>query len=433
MSLLKNKKLLVMDNSALAADAVLRAKKLGVKTIVANFYPFEKSASKQVADEFVDVDISDTDAMVRLVEEKGVDGVFIGWTDSHLPFYVRLCDKAGLPCCATSEQFDVLSNDKRKFKEACVRNGIPVARDYALSIDFRREDLNSVVYPVVVKPADGSGGRGVKKCENEMELIAHYTHLYETWPSKKIIVEEYIDSPTEVFFQYVVQDGHPVLSSAFTNHQARSEQEGTASAILHVFPSACIKEYKERIEPSVVAMLKELGIKNAPLSLQGFYMNGEFRFHEAGLRMPGSQPYVFTEKLTGANSLAMMIEYSLTGKMACVGAYGNEEPLFKKPCANYYISLKPGVIASIEGHEEVAGFSEVLQIAAFHKVGDTIEKTDSLDRVMYRMHVMADTVEYLADVLARISSSLHILSDRGDDMQLEKLTYERALEMVKNS
>ena len=118
---LRGKTLLIMDRTALAACAVLRAKELGIKTIVANFYKFEDSPSKQVADITIDIDISDIDAMVRLVKEYHVDGIFVGWTDSHLPFYAQICEKAGLPCCGTLEQFGILSNDKTKFKALCAQ------------------------------------------------------------------------------------------------------------------------------------------------------------------------------------------------------------------------------------------------------------------------------------------------------------------------
>lgn len=199
---LKGKKLLIMDNSALGACAVKRAKELGVKTIVANFYPIEKSASKQVADETVDIDISDIDAMVELVNKKQIDGIFVGWTDSHLPFYAEICRRTGLPCCGTKEQFEILSNDKRKFKQKCLEYGVPTIPEFSIDIHFSKKDLKNIEYPVIVKPADGSGGRGVKRCNNEQELIEHYTMLYDKSKSKKIICEKYIDSPHEIFLNY---------------------------------------------------------------------------------------------------------------------------------------------------------------------------------------------------------------------------------------
>ena len=58
----KGKTLMVMDRTSLAACAVIRAKEMGIRTVVANFYKTEDSPSKQVADVAIDVDISDIDA-----------------------------------------------------------------------------------------------------------------------------------------------------------------------------------------------------------------------------------------------------------------------------------------------------------------------------------------------------------------------------------
>ena len=96
-------------------------------------------------------------------------------------------------------------------------------------------------------------------------------------------------------------------------------------------------------------------------------------------------------------------------------------------------TLKPGVIKTIEGIEEIENWPQVLQILTFHSVGDEISSTNSLDRVIYRMHVMDDTKEKLAEVLQRISSTLRIRSENDEEMQIEELTYERAYEMISNS
>ncbi len=430
---LEGKKLLVMDRTALAACAVRRAKELGVKTIVANWYSVEDSPSKQIADETVDIDISRIDEMLDLIKEKQIDGIFVGWTDSHLPFYAEICEKAGLPCVGTKEQFDILSNDKRLFKKACIKYGVPTIPEYQLDMQFKREDLDKIQYPVLIKPADESGSRGVKRCNTEEDLIESYSKLYEQSKSKKILCEKFIDSPKEIFIHYTVQDGYCSLSSAFMKHKAVVDNEVAASAILHVFPSSYIPLYKKTAEPAVLNMVRELGIQNAPVMFQGFIDNDQFYFYESGLRMGGEQHYVFTQPINGISTLDMMIEYSLTGKMTCGDVKTQDNCAYSKYCVNYYITLKPGMISKIEGIEEIESWPQVLQNATFHAVGDEISRTNSLDRVIYRLHVMDDTKEKLAKTLERISSTLRIWDEEGQEMQLEQLTYERAFDMIDRS
>lgn len=430
---LKGKKLLVMDRTALAACAVKRAKELGIKTVVANFYPIEESPSKQVADVAIDIDISNIDAMVALIKEHQIDGVFVGWTDSHLPFYAQICEKAGLPCCGTKEQFDILSNDKRRFKQECMKYGVPTIPEYKLDISLRREDLDQIRYPVLVKPADESGSRGVRRCDNEQELISYYTALYQSSRSKKILCEKYIDSPNEIFIHYTVQDGYPSVSCSFMKHKAKGEGVAAASAILHMFSSPYIDLFRQTAQPACDGMIRGLGIKNAVVNFQGFIQEDKFYFYESGLRMGGEQFYVFSKALNGISSLDMMIEFALTGKMTCGDVKKQDDPKYSKSCCNYYITLKAGTIADIQGLDVVEKMPQVLQIATFKQVGDVISKTNSLDRVIYRLHVMDDTPEALARALSKISKTLRIMAREGYEMQVEELTYERALEMTSKS
>ncbi len=430
---LKGKTLLVMDRTSLAACAVIRAKEMGIKTVVANFYKYEDSPSKQVADVAIDADISDIDLMLDIIKEHNIDGIFVGWTDSHLPFYAEICEKAGLPCCGTVEQFDILSNDKRRFKEICAEYGVPTPEAFNIDINFKREDLDKIVYPVMVKPADGSGGRGIMKCTNEAELIEHYTDLYNSSPSKKIVCERYMGDENEIFIHYTINDGYCSLSSSFLKYKFDVEKSKAASCLFHMFSPKFIEEYKATEEKHIIDLINGLGIKNGNLMFQGFADNGKLYFHESGLRMGGEQFYIFAEKLNGISSLELMIEFSLTGKMTLYDPKTQDNYNFSKYCCNYYFALKPGKIASISGLEEVNAMPQVLQNRQFKFVGDEISSTSSLDRVIFRMHVMDDTKEAFAKTLCEISSKLSVIDENGNDMQLQKLEYDHVMEIINDA
>lgn len=430
---LQGKKLLFLDGSSLAACAVKRAKEMGIKTIVANYYSAEKSPAKLIADEQWKVDFSDIDNMVKLIKENNVDGIFVGWTDSHLPFYAEICEKAGLPCCGTLEQFDILSNDKRRFKELCVQYGVPTPEIFHVDINFKRDDLDRIIYPVMVKPADGSGGRGIMKCDNEEELIAHYTQLYNESVSKKIVCERYMQSGNEIFIHYTVQNGYCSLSASFLKYKVDVEKSKAASCLFHMFSPKFLEEYKKTTEPAVINMIQDLGIKYGNVMFQGFEDNGKLYFHESGLRMGGEQFYVFAEKLNGISSLEMMIEFALTGKMTFYNAEKQDNYKFSKYCCNYYIPLKPGRISKIEGIEEINAMPQLLQNRQFKFVGDDISSTSSLDRVIFRLHVMDDTKEAFAKTLCKISDTVKIFDENGNDMQLQKLDYETVMAMIEDA
>jgi len=371
--------------------------------------------------------------MLKLIEEYHIDGIFVGWTDSHLPFYANICEKAELPCCGTTEQFDILSNDKRRFKEECLKYGVPTPEIYKIDIDFKREDLDKIVYPVMVKPADGSGGRGIKKCNNEEELIEHYKELYDSSASKKIVCERYIQSENEIFIHYTVQDGFPSLSSSFLKYKVDVEKSKAASCLFHMFSPRFLEEYKRDTEPAVIRMIQGLGVRYGNVMFQGFEENGKLYFHESGLRMGGEQFYVFAERLNGISSLELMIEFALTGKMTLYDVKTQDNYKFSKYCCNYYIPLKPGRITRIEGVDEINAMPQLLQNRQFKFIGDEISSTSSLDRVIFRLHVMDDTKEAFAKTLCKISDTVKIYDQDGNDMQLQKLEYDTVLNMIEDA
>ena len=430
---LSGKKLLFFDGSALAACAVEKAKEMGITTIVANYYSEDKSPAKRIADEQWTVDFSKTDDMVALIQQHHIDGIFVGWTDSHLPYYAEICAKAGLPCCGTVEQFDILSNDKRRFKELCVQYGVPTPEIFDVDIHFHRSDLDKIVYPVMVKPADGSGGRGIMKCCNEEELMAHYTHLYNESTSKKIVCEKYMQSGNEIFIHYTVQDGQCSLSASFLKYKTDEEQNKAASCLFHMFSPKFLEEYKQTTEPAVIRLIQALGIRYGNVMFQGFEENGKLYFHESGLRMGGEQFYVFAHRLNGINSLEMMIEFALTGQMTAYNAVQQDNYRFSKYCCNYYIPLKPGRISSIEGLEAISAMPQVLQNRQFKFVGDEIASTSSLDRVILRLHVMDDTKESFAETLCRISRTIRVCDENGQDMQLQVLEYDTVMAAINDA
>lgn len=62
-------------------------------------------------------------------------------------------------------------------------------------------------------------------------------------------------------------------------------------------------------------MLKNIGLKNGTVFVQGIYREGRFYFMEAGLRLSGTTPYRFISKVNTINVMEMLVNYALTGEM----------------------------------------------------------------------------------------------------------------------
>ena len=110
-----------------------------------------------------------------------------------------------------------------------------------------------------------------------------------------------------------------------------------------------------------------------------------------------------------------------------------ENARFPYPACNYYVVLKAGIIDHIEGIDIVQGMPEVLNVTQLCYPGDEICETNEVGRAIYRLHVVGDTAENLAETLVKISETLKIISTRGEEMQIEHLQYERCITTINNS
>lgn len=427
---LKNKTLLLMGGGAYVKGIKKYADEKGFRVVALG--RDANTPIAEISDSFYNIDTQNVDAVVEVVKKEKVDGIFVGSSEVNIDPAITVSERTGCYFYSNREQWDIIS-DKAEFKKLARQYGVPVTNEYKVTEEFLREDLDKIKYPVIVKPVDSSGARGMNACYNEDELKKYYIEALKWSKSKKIIVEELITSGKEVFFHYTIQDGEFSLSMGFTKSKVNStEREYVSLPIFHMYPSSHIDVYIEKVDEAAKKMFKAIGLKNGIVMLQGFDIDGEFKFFESGYRMGGEQMYVFTEHQNGINSLEMMINYALTGKMADFKVSEKDNPRFKWPCCNYYIPLKAGIITEVQGLDEVEKMESVLNITKMFNIGDEILDTNALERVCMRLHVYGKTAEELAQSLVEISATLRILDQNGNEMQIEHLEYDRCLRTIKD-
>lgn len=385
----------------------------------------------KIADKFYNVDTQNVDRVVEIVKEEGIDGIFVGSSEVNIDPAITVSERTGCHFYSNREQWDIIS-DKAEFKKLARQYGVPVPRDFHVTEEFLKEDLEKIEYPVIVKPVDSSGARGMNACYNEEELKKYYVEALSWSKSKKIVVEELVTGGQEVFFHYTIQDGNFSLSMGFTKFKVNSaEREYVSLPIFHMYPSSHIDTYIEKVDRAAREMFTAIGLKNGIVMLQGFDIDGEFKFFESGYRMGGEQMYVFTDHQNNVNSLELMINYALTGKMADFCVADRDNAKFKWPCCNYYIPLKAGIITEVHGLEEIENMENVLNVTKMFNVGDEILDTNALERVCLRLHVYGKTAEELAEALVKVSATLRMLDQNGNEMQIEHLEYDRCLKAIK--
>lgn len=415
----QGKRLLILGGSRISCEIVDHARKMGVVTGVVDWYPLESSPAKMTADEAYYDSTSDIDAMVSLIKEKNFDGVITGFTDSVLPYYAEMCEKAGLPAYGTKKQFELFT-DKAGYKKLMREYDVPTIPEYTVDLERFEESVASVAFPVIVKPADGSGSRGITVCKNRDELYSAICSAGEISASKKIVVEQYIDAPEATVFWLFIDGEYRVM--LLGNRHIKHNQEGELPLPAgYTYPASVLPTFLENEAPKMKEMFRGCGIKNGMMFMQCKVVDGQCLVYDIGYRLTGSLEYINISAVCEYDPLDMLIGFALTGKMCRSDEEKKINPdLGGKYAYNVSILCKPGKIEAIKGIEEVKKMPGVLDVVIAHPEGSEITGAmkGRLAQITVRVLGKADTVEQMEREMLAVQELVHVVSDKGEEMIL---------------
>ena len=410
------KKLLVLGSTKLICTIVQKAKDMGIYTIVTDNRPFEKAPAKQLADAWYNIDFSDIDAIVRLIRQEKIDGVLTGFTDSYMPFYLKICQEAGLPCYGDSRQIDI-ATDKSVFKQACIDAGVPVIPGLtATSLEDAVSFAAVNGYPLMLKPVDNSGSRGVIKCDGPEMLASAFAYALSFSASGRVIVEKYLDCDN-IAVSYFAANGEICLSTTDDRWMYKSEESGSSVSSYSEYPSRYTDRYLAEVNEAVIGMLHKNGFRNGMVSLQAFVDKSSFYFCEMCFRPSGGQHYLLTEDQNGIDQLALLIKYAVCGDCASDWDADKETPYFRDHCAMLrIIGIPNNTIAKMEGFETILSNPRVLRANASLTVGTEIGKSGTTAQVIGSILYKFTKEENAWDVANEILGQLCIENDKGESI-----------------
>lgn len=410
---LKGKKLLLMGGGAFIKDIKAYADQKGFQMIAVGSQP---GAHSKLSDEYYQIDTNDVEKISELVKEKNIDGIFVGASEVNIRPAIKIAEQTGCYFYTNQIQWDTLA-DKACFKELLRKHGLPLIPQYE-----EDAELEEIVFPVIVKPVDGSGARGITVCRTKDTLQDSVAYAKKFSFSGKVIIERFMERMDDVFIRYHFQDGNYSVSSSFDKWSDFSKGGFTGMPLIYTHPTKHLNAYMEKCDAKMKTLFEDVKLRNGVITLQGFVdENEDFYFYEAGYRLGGSQSYIFTDVVNQSNSLHYMINYALTGSMSDEKISEKDDPWFKKVLCNQYIPLREGVLTKVCGLDKVRSIPGVLNVTEMCPIGTVIEANGNLNQVCLRMHLIADTWQDMDELIAKIDDTLEILDEKGRDMRMRHI------------
>lgn len=410
---LRGKRLLVLGCSNNANDVRAYADKENVIIIAASLHLNKNMAS--IADETYSIDILDREQVKDLIRKKNIDGIFVGGSEDLISCVIDVATDLNIPFYSSRELWDTLMN-KRLFKEACRKYGVPTMNDYIIDETNIENQASKLPYPVVLKPVDNCGSAGVMKCETAEEFPHLFQFAKDNSRTGQVTVENYVDG-FEIVVYYTFCDGKVTLSSMGDKYVRGNSQSFIPLAEIYAYPSQYLPQYIAEVDQNMRNMLIGLGVKNGITSMQGFYKEGKFTFFEMGYRLGGTAQYRYTDYINGINSFYMMMNLALTGSMTGIDYNQNlDNAMFDKPCCTLTLLSKGGTVGRIEGIDDARALPEVICLENRYDVGDTIAVTRTVSQFHVRIYIVAETVSKMKQVINYLQDTIKAYDVNGESM-----------------
>ncbi len=360
------KKLMLLGGLRYLKPVIEAAHRQGYYVITADYLP--NNIAHKWSDEYCNVSIIDKEAVLREAQRLRIDGIMSFACDPGVVSASYVQNEMGLPSFGPFESVEILQN-KDKFRAFLEQNGFNVPKHKGFDcIETAMKEASSFPYPVIVKPTDSAGSKGVTRVDKVEDLKYALEYAWKNSLSGHIIVEEFIEkqgcsSDTDS----MSIDGRLMFTS-FCAQRFDADAVNPYTPAAYSWPSTFTEDQEAYLVSEIQRLISLLGLKTVVYNI-------ETRIGTNG------KPYIM--ELTprgGGNRLCEMLRYATGVDMitaitrAVVG-----DPIDR-------IEQKPynGYWAEIILHADQGGLFSQLEIAPSFS-GEIVEKdlwVESGDRVV---------------------------------------------------
>ncbi len=348
--------------------AILRAKELGLRVAAIDGNP--DALALKDADVAEVVNFVEIPKAIEFAERIRPDGVLTITSDRAVVAVAAVAEALGLPGIGVDVAVGL--THKVEMRRRLERAGVPQPRfGSARTVDEARAAAEHVRFPLVIKPADSGGQRGVFRLESVEELEERFAVSLELSRGGEVIVEEFVEG-TEMNAMAVVRDGEVLPLTLSDRH--RPPGPGFAVGWIHAYPAALNGDGTARAEAMVGQTLLELGLRNGI----GFpqliaHPDGRILMIEVAARIPGGQMADLVQHAVGVDLVEVALRFALGEPVPdelCA-------PKFRRPVAIRFFTAQPGplptgLVRSEASLDKVLTAPGVVQAASYIVPGETI-------------------------------------------------------------
>lgn len=402
---MKQKKLMLLGGIRYLLPVIKAAHEQGYYVITADYLP--DNVAHKYSDEYVNVSIIDKEAVLKIAQEKQIDGIMSFGVDPGVVSASYVQNKMGLPSFGPFESVEILQN-KDKFRDFLAKNGfnVPQAKGFD-SVEAALSEAYWYPWPVIVKPTDAAGSKGVTRVDRYEDLRPALEYAMNHSISGHIIVEEFIEklgcsSDTDS----MSVDGKLVFRS-FCAQRFDQDATNPYTPAAYSWPSTFTPDQEAYLTSEIQRLITLLGLKTVVYNI-------ETRIGTNG------KPYIM--ELTprgGGNRLCEMLRYATGVDMitAITRAIVGDPiaPIEQKPYNGHWAEIilhadQEGTFDSLEISKDLP--AEVVEEDLWVEKGDHVNSFEGANNAIGTLVLKFDTAEELEHAITHQREWLKIYVER---------------------
>lgn len=400
------KKLLMLGGSLYQSFAIKEAKRLGYYVITCDYLP--SNPGHKYGDEYHNVSTTDKEAVLALAKELQVDGVVAYASDPAAPTAAYVCEKLSLPT-SPYRSVEILSN-KDLFREFLQKHGFtcPKAKGFTCYEDALAH-IDEFKLPVMVKPVDSSGSKGINKMTDKSQLKGFVEDALAYSRCKRFLIEEFI-----------VKKGHQISGDAFSvdgklvfhclgNEFYDPSCDKDFAPLGECWPFQMDHKYIEDLEEQLQRLMTLLNMKSNAYNVEAIVGEDEKVYIlELGARSGGSLIPQVTEYATGVNMVTWVIRAAAGDPIDLSVLNGQREMPIKGYWSNYMVhSNATGAFQSISFDSEFER-KHLVEFVSDLKVGDLVHRFRDAQDCIGEFVLKYDNEDEMFDVIRNIEHCLNV-------------------------
>ncbi len=400
------KKLMLLGGSRYLVPVIEAAHNLGLYVITCDYLP--NNYAHNFSDKYLNISIIDNESVLEAAINHNIDGIMSFACDPGVVTASYVAEKLGLPSCGSYDSVRILQN-KDKFRSFLKENGfnVPKANGYS-SLEEVLTEIDSYCFPVIIKPVDSAGSKGVTRVNNPSELEEAVRYAIAYSKTNRIIVEEFIQQ------QYFSSDSDcfsvngKLVFCSFSNQHFDNNAKNPFTPSSYSWPSTMPAKTQTELRSEIQRLITLLGLNTSIYNI------------ETRLGTDGKSYIMEVSPRGGGNRLSEMLILSshtdliLNAVKAAVGYpvdYSIEDPTYSDYWAIVILhSDCDGRFVDIIIDESIKQY--IFEVDLWVNRGDIVHEFSGANEAIGTVVLKADSFTKIEECLRKVSSLFKVLVEK---------------------